>query len=147
MPSLYLGKIGGKKTTFEIHALTNGLPFRNYPASSISDSQLYYKLLNGRYKTLEKGRAIYCTAVNPIPDKRIEENPHDSREGTVHIIAVGKDGCIECGLSVAVDLCEKDGGQPIGLPLENVWKRNGFPEGASLDPFRKKIYSVLLLSG
>ena len=138
MPSLYLGNIGGDKGIHEIHALTKDLPFREYEASEISDSSLFRKLLEGRYGLLERGTPIYCTAVNPDKTNRIEMNPHDSREGTVHIVAIDQGGEIECALSVAVDLGGKDRGAPIGLPLENLWKPGDYPEGASLDPFRAK---------
>jgi hypothetical protein len=76
-----------------------------------------------------------------IPE--IETNPHDSREGTVHIVAIDNKGEIECAVSVAVDVGNKDNGADIGLPLENKWEKNGFPEGASLDPFREKYLSSI----
>lgn len=138
MASLYLGKIGGKNKLYEIHALTKELPFREYRASEIADTDLFQRLIEGRYRLLESGRAIYCTAVHPDKKNKIEINPHDSREGTVHIVAIDDKGDIECAVSVAVDIGNKDNGTAIGLPLENSWKRNGYPEGVSLDAFRAK---------
>lgn len=138
MSSLFLGRIGGLNKAYEIHALTKDLPFREYRASEIGDSDLFQNLIEGRYRLLESGRAIYCTAVHPNTEKKIEINPHDTRDGTVHIVAIDDKGEIECAVSVAVDAGNKDKGSFIGLPLENRWKRNGFPEGASLDSFREK---------
>ena len=143
MPSLFLGNIGGTYGSYEIHALTNDLPFREYRASEIADSDLFQNLIEGRYRLLESGRAIYCTAVHPDSKNKIEANPHDSREGTVHIVAVDNNGDIECAVSLAVDVGDKDKGADIGLPLENRWKKNAFPEGASLDPFREKYLSSI----
>ncbi len=137
MSSLYLGKISGKDS-YEIHAFTKDLPFRDYSSSMVADSALFQKMLEGRYEVLEKGRPIYCTAINPDSERRIEENPHDSREGTVHIAAVDSNGEIEAALSVAVDIGGQQEGKFIGLPLENRYETNGYPEGASLDPFRRK---------
>ena len=122
MASLYLGRIGAKEQMYEIHALTKDLPFREYRASEIADSDLFQNLIEGRYRLLESGRAIYCTAVYPDTKNKIETNPHDSREGAVHIVAVDKNGDIECAVSVAVDVGNKDEGADIGLPLENRWK-------------------------
>ncbi|MBN2299015.1 MAG: hypothetical protein JXM72_10495 [Deltaproteobacteria bacterium] len=137
MSSLYLGKISGKDS-YEIHAFTKDLPFRDYTSSMVADSALFQKMLEGRYEVMEKGRPIYCTAINPDIKRRSEENPHDSREGTVHIAAVDSNGEIEAALSVAVDIGERWEGKFIGLPLENRYEANGYPAGASLDPFRRK---------
>jgi hypothetical protein len=98
-------------------------------------------MLQERYKCLQQGRAIYCTAVNPDISKGIECNPHDDREGTVHIVSIDKKTSkISCMLSVAVDTGEMNGGSFIGLPLENRWQQNGYPEGTSLDDFREKYF-------
>jgi hypothetical protein len=104
---------------------------------------LFQNLIEGRYRLLENGRAIYCTAVHPDTENKIEINPHDTREGTIHIVAIDDKGEIECAVSVAVDVGNKDKRSLIGLPLENRWKKNGFPEGASLDPFREKYLSSI----
>lgn len=136
MASLHLGKIGGQEV-YEIHAFTKDLPFRGYSCRRISDRALFQKMIEGRYEVLEGGRPIYCTAVHPDSRRRVEENPHDTRYGTVHIAAINKEGDIEGALSVAVDTGESDQGYPVGVPLENRWKTNGYPVGASLDSFRK----------
>lgn len=138
MASLYLGKIGDKENVFEIHALTKDLPFREYKQHEIADENLFHKLHKGRYKVLESGKPIFCTAITPDFDKKIETNPHDDREGSVHFVAINKDGEISCAVSIAIDIGEKEKGAPIGLPLENRWKRNGYPEGKYLDEFRVK---------
>lgn len=138
MSSLYLGKIGGADGTYEIHALTKDLSFRELPASEIADRSLFNEILSARYALLAKGNPIYCTAIHPDHEKRVEINPHDDREGTVHIVSLNDKGRIECALSVAVDLGARDRGDIVGLPLENVWQRNGYPEGARLDSFRKR---------
>ena len=142
MPSLYLGKIGTKEQTFEIHALAKDLPFREFKSSEISDNELFNKIIQGRFELLKEGKSIYCTAVNPDLKKQVETNPHDEREGTVHIVSIDKNGEIQCSLSVAVDIGSRMNGAKIGVPLENCWKRNGFPEGASLDPFREKYMGI-----
>lgn len=132
MPSLYLGKIGGKKGVYEVHAFTYKNPFRWLRVSEISDAGLFKKLLEERYKILEEGSVIYCSAIQPDVKKKIESNPHDYREGTVHFISLDGNGGIVGGMSVAADIDER------GLPMENKWKPNGYPEGVSLDPFREK---------
>jgi len=137
MSSLYLGKIGNK-AIYEIHALTKDLPFREFPASTIADGALFQKIISERYRLLESGKPIYCTAVNPDMEKKVELNPHDERPGTVHFVAIDRTGDVAYALSVAVDTGERCDGQYIGLPLENRWKHNGYPEGASLDRFREK---------
>ena len=138
MSSLYLGNISDSNTTYHIHAFTNGLPFREYSTSEISDSSLFYKMLRGRYEVLASGKPIYCTAVNPDIEKQQEYNPHDDRPGTIHIAALDKrNQRMACVISVAVDTGERDHGEPIGLPLENRWRKGMYPEGASLDPFRE----------
>ena len=137
MTSLYLGKIGNADNIFEIHALTNNLPFREYKKSEISDSNLFKNILRNRFKLLESGVPIFCTAINPDIHNEIEVNPHDSREGTVHFVAINKFGDISCTVSVAVDIGERYNGGIVGLPLENCWQRNGFPEGTSLNSFRQ----------
>jgi len=138
MKSLYLGKIGRKNEVYEIHAFTKNNPFREFRTSEISDPGLFQKLLEERYNILDDGRPIFCTAVNPDKESKTESNSHDYREGTVHIAAIDNNGRIVCGLSIAVDTGERDRGDIIGLPLENRWELNGYPMGASLDPFRKK---------
>jgi hypothetical protein len=139
MASLYLGKIGGGKGLYEIHALTKDLPFREFPLSQIADAVLYDRMLEGRFRVLEDERPIYCTAIHPDPARRREYNPHDDRPGTVHIVALNvKTDEISCCISVAVDTGDRDSGTSVGLPLENRWKRNGYPEGASLDSFRER---------
>lgn len=138
MPSLFLGKIGNEDNIFEIHALTKNLPFREYKKSEISDVDLFNKIIEDRFKSLETGHPIFCTAINPDINKKTELNPHDLREGTVHIIAVNKFGNISMALSIAVDIGLKDKGDIIGLPLENRWQQNSYPKGASLDNFRDK---------
>ncbi|MCK4825257.1 hypothetical protein KA005_56435, partial [bacterium] len=132
MPSLYLGKIGGKKEVYEVHAFTYKNPFRWLKASEISDSGLFQKLLEERYKILEEDRVIYCNAVQPDVEMKIESNPHDYREGTIHIVSLDRNGRIVSGMSVAADIDEK------GLPMENKWQPNGYPQGRSLDTFREK---------
>ena len=143
MTSLFLGTIGSRNSDYEVHALTKDLPFREFNKSSISDAALYNKLIQGRFQLLAGERPIYCKAINPDTEKKIEENPHDTREGTVHIVAVDQNGDIECALSAAVDTGAKDGGNLIGLPLENRWNPNGYHEGASLDTFRKRYLKSL----
>lgn len=141
--SLYIGVIGNKVNQYGIHAFTNNLPFGSYSASEIGDANLYSKMLGERYKSLQAGRTIYCTAVNPSDSKKAEENPHDTRPGTVHVAAIDeRTGKLSCVLSVAVDTGETDGGEVIGLPLENRWRQSGYPKGSNLDPFREK-YPVL----
>ncbi len=142
MPSLFIGKIGNKENIFEIHALTKSLPFREFKPSEIADSSLFQKILQGRFELLKSGRSIYCTAVNPDLKGETETNPHDLREGTVHIVSIDRNGEIHCALSVAVDIGNKENDSYIGLPLENRWKKNGYSEGASLDPFRKKYIRI-----
>ena len=137
MSSLYMGKIGGKNI-YEIHVFTKDQSFREYKKSQIADESLFQKMTESRYKVLESGRPIYCTAINPDTVKKIEVNPHDTREGTIHIAAIDKDGNIEGSLSAAVDIRLKDNGDFVGVPLENKWRSNGYPVGASLDPFREK---------
>ncbi len=138
MASLFLGKVGDGKNIFEIHAVTNGHSFREIPESSISDSEIYKKILEGRYQLLCNGNPIYCTAVNPIDGKNIEYNPHDDREGTIHIVALDSNGQIEAALGVAVDICDQENGTYIGLPLENRWRPGTYSEGSLLDEFREK---------
>jgi len=138
MTSLFLGKVGVGEDVYEIHALTNGQSFREIPESSISDSKIYKNILEGRYELLCNGNPIYCTAINPIDLKSIEYNPHDDREGTIHIVALDNNGQIEAAVGVAVDVCDSENGTYIGLPLENRWKPGNYPEGSLLDEFREK---------
>lgn len=145
MGSLYLGRIGSEKGVYEIHAFTKDLPFREFDKDEIADEGLFNQLLEARYNVLDGGRAIFCTAVNPDNETKKESNPHDYREGTVHITAVDNDGRIVCALSTAVDTGYKERGDPIGVPLENRWKPNGYPAGASLDRFRE-VYAKRILS-
>lgn len=137
MSSLYLGEIGTKRSKVEIHAFTSGIPFREFGISKISDTGLYQKMLEGRYRLFEDGRSIFCTAVNPDQKNKLEKNPHDSRQGCVHVVSLNGDGNIACAVSVAVDTGEKENGEAIGLPLENRWRKQGYPEGQDLDAFRK----------
>ncbi|MCK5147320.1 hypothetical protein KAR48_11225 [bacterium] len=142
MASLYLGRISSAMHSYEVHAFTQYYGFRGYRPTEISDAKLYLKLIKTRYQLMEMGSCIYCTAVNPNKIKKIECNPHDSREGTVHIVALNEDGVIQSGISVSVDTGEMAQGSPIGLPLENKWEYNGFPAGSDLDPFREKYSSL-----
>ena len=147
MSSLYLGTIGSSKNQYEIRAFTNGKPFGFFTAEEIGDTDMFSKMLSERFKSLKLGRTIYCTAVNPNIAREIEQNPHDDREGTVHVAAIDKrSGNMSCILSVAVDTGENDGSGFIGLPLENRWQKNGYPEGSLLDEFRAK-YSILNRGG
>jgi len=138
LPSLFIGKIGNNSEIFEVHALTNGFSFRGHKRDEMSDSSLFHQLIKSRYKVLKNDTPIYCTAVNPNINNETETNPHDERPGTVHIAVLNKDGSIISGTSLAVDLFEKDKGEKIGLPLENRWRKNGFPEGDNLDKFRNR---------
>ncbi len=140
MPSLYLGTLADIHK-YEIHAFTSGLPWREYASSEIADHALYGKMLEGRYQLLESGRPIYCTAIRPDIENRVEKNPHDSREGTVHIVALDSDGRIRAALSVAVDIGSTCSGEPIGVPLENRWLPGTYPMGASLDNFGARYLS------
>jgi hypothetical protein len=143
MPGLHLGMIGNNLNQYNVVAFTKNQPFGNYKIADIADSTLYHQMLSERFKSLQAGRAIYCTAVNPDMEKREEENPHDSRWGTVHVAAIDhRTGKLSCILSVAVDTGEREDGVIIGLPLENRWKMNGYPQGSLLDDFRTK-YSIL----
>lgn len=137
MSSLFLGSISEENRTYEVHVFTKNQPFREYHVSQIADEGLYAELLEKRFVLLELGKPIYCTAVKPDIAHRKEENPHDSREGTIHFVAVDPDIGIVAGLSVALDIGTMDKGSPVGLPLENKWQQNGFPDGESLDSFRK----------
>ena len=145
MTSLYLGTVASKNDVYEIHAVTKDTPFRKFTIKEIADKTLYHKMLEGRFSLLANGIPIYCTAINPDFKRKIEENPHDDREGTIHILAITSKGDIAASLSVAIDTHEKIGGKQIGLPLENIFKPGKYPEGASLQPFRKsylrKIYN------
>jgi hypothetical protein len=128
--------------TYEVHAFTNSLPFREFRASEISDSGLYHKVLNERFRLLEAGRPTYFTAVNPDKRRREVYSPHDDRLGTVHIAALDRRSQdIVCVLSLAVDTGDSDGSDIIGLPLENRWKSGGHPNGPSLDRFRERYFS------
>lgn len=138
MSSLFLGALTGRAGRLEVHAFTLGLPFREIPVRAIADPVLYRRLLEGRYAVLAGGRPIYCTAVAPDTARGIEVNPHDDRPGTVHLAALTAAGDIRCAISVAVDIGERDGGGPVGLPLENRWRPGNFPPGASLDGFRAR---------
>lgn len=135
MPSLYLGKIGTKSKKVEVHAFTSGFPFREYPVSQVGDDTLFNCLIRERYRLLEEGRSIYCTAINPDQETKTETNPHDTREGCIHFASLDPEGKISCAVSIAVDIGEKHNGKRIGLPLENQWKKQGFPEGQKLDSF------------
>lgn len=128
LPSLYLGSIGGKTEIYEIHVLTKDLPFREYSSSQIADHKLFHDIVTERFNVLKNGKPIFCTAVNPIIEKGVEINPHDDRDGTIHFVCLNEGGKIVCCLSVAVDTQEKEHGEIIGLPLENRWKANGYPQ-------------------
>jgi hypothetical protein len=143
MASLFLGKIKVNNKSCELHAFTNDIPFREYSISEVGDKELFFKLLSKRYEILNNGQPIFCTAINPDHERKIESNPHDFRDGTIHIASISTDGEIIGGLSLAVDTGAFDDGNCIGLPLENNWKRNGYPQGASLDEFRKKYYKTV----
>lgn len=139
MASLHLGTIGNQTRTYEIHAFTNGLPFREFKASQIGDNTLYRTMLNERYTFLESGKPAYFTLMNVDKEKREVANPHDDRTGTIHLAALDKEtGNMAYLVSVAVDTGERDGGDIIGLPLENRWRSGGSQEGANLDPFRER---------
>ncbi len=141
--SMYLGTIGGARGSYEIHAFTNDLPFGFFPASQVADSELFHEMLEERYACLQSGRPIFCTAVNPDISKEMEWNPHDDRPGTVHIASINKETRhISCVLSIAVDIGDTHNGEPVGLPLENRWRSNGYPAGSSLDRFRDR-YPIL----
>jgi len=138
MTSLSLGRIGGKvkvgarkvkknyiQRNYEVHAFTNGFPYRNLCTSEISDSKMFKELTKKRYDVLDKGRIIYCTAVNPDKKNKIEKNPHDEREGTIHIVAVDEDCEIVCGLSIATDIGDTYRGGRVGVPCREfifAWK-------------------------
>lgn len=131
MPSYYLGKIGNKDSTFEIHACTApGNSFRWLKQSQISDEGLFHELMKSRFKVLRDLRPIYCTAINPDIERGIEYSPHDYRDGVVHFVAVHQNQVLG-GLSVAVDIDKR------GVPLENKWESGRFERGADLDEFRQ----------
>lgn len=136
MSSLFLGKIGTRKNHYEIHAFTNGLSFRQWSSSEIGDIVLFKSLLNARWNLLAAGKPIFCTAIAPNAQDSLEYNAHDDREGTVHVVALDRHGEIECGLSYAVDGGDRNGGSAVGVPLENRYGTNGYPEGGDLTPFR-----------
>ena len=138
MASLFLGKIGNYNDVYEIHAVTVNLPFREFSVSQISDTLLANEIFKSRFEVLASERPIYCTAINPDSANRKEVNPHDLREGTVHLVALNKKGDVSCALSVAVDIAGEEDGIPIGLPLENRWRQNGYPKGQNMDVFRKQ---------
>jgi hypothetical protein len=143
MASLYLGTIGNDARTYEIHAFTNGLPFRELRQSQISDPQLYSKLLHERYTLLSSGKQLLCTAINPDKNRQVEYNPHDDRPGAFHIVALDKKtGNIAFGQSVAVDIGDSEGGEIIGLPIENRWRNGIYPEGLNLDIFRERYVAL-----
>ena len=138
MPSLHLDTIGTPSAPVEIHALTAGHPFRGYRSTEIADPSLFRALLRARWDVLAGGRPIYCTAVRPDPERRIESNPHDDRPGVVHLAAIDVEGCVIGALSVAVDLRGGLPGPQPGLPLENRLKPGRYPGGCCLDEFRAR---------
>ena len=142
VPSLFLGRVGKSNESFEVHAFTRGSAFREYPTARIADARLFENLVRGRFEVLRSGRPMYCTAVRPDPLNRTEINPHDERDGTVHLAALNSHGHIVCGLSIAVDIGAQDRGAPVGVPLENVWQSGDYPVGASLEPFRARYIRV-----
>ncbi|MBN2102160.1 MAG: hypothetical protein JW716_04785 [Candidatus Aenigmarchaeota archaeon] len=87
---------------------------------------------------------MYCTAVTPDFEKKVERGPHDER--AIHVASVNKHGKILYALSLAVDNGETHHGARIGVPLENRYKSPLMPDGsgqsyeesASLDAFREK---------
>ena len=137
MSSLFLGEVVEQKKKVEIHAFTKDLPFREFKIDEIADKELYNKMLNGRFRLLSSGKPFFCTAINPKISEEIEENPHDSREDTVHFVAIDENNEILSSLSVAIDTGLTDNNSLIGLPLENRWKQNGFSEGNNLDQLRE----------
>ncbi len=141
MSSLYLGQISAEGITYQIHAFTKGLPFREFSTSQIGDSALYEAMLRGRYDVLSSGREIRWGGIDK--EKQQEYNPHDDRDGTIHIAALDqKDNRMASVISVAIDTGEKDQGEVIGLPLENRWKKNEKQKSVSLDPFRRSYLSI-----
>lgn len=137
MSSLFLGNIFENNKKIEIHACTKDLPFREFKKTEIADKELYNKMLNGRFRLIKNGKPFFCTAINPKINEETEENPHDSRDGTIHFVAINTDKEILSSLSVAVDIEQNDRNSSIGLPLENKWKQNGYAQGNDLDKFRK----------
>ena len=127
MSSLFLGDFQRKNRKYEVHAFTNGLPFREFAASEVGDRELFSKMLHERYNVLKSGRPIYCTAVRPDSNTETEMNPHDDRNGTIHFVSLNSDGDIVCGLSMAIDVGESDSGDRIGVPLENRWRAGDYP--------------------
>ncbi len=134
MAALYLG--GNNK--YEIYACTAGYGFNGLKAWYIADKTLTEEVLRKRWYILSRlQKPIYCTAINPCVEKQMEINPHDFREGTVHIVAISKkDNTLAAAISVAVDNGETENGKKIGLPLENVYGKTGYPTGDNLDKFR-----------
>ncbi len=140
MSSLYLGQVSTETATYLIHAFTNGLPFREFATSEISDPALFETMLKGRYDVLTSGREIRWGGIDR--EKQQEHNPHDDRPGTVHIAAIDqKDKRMACVISAAIDTGETDRGELIGLPLENRWRKNEKQKSASLDQFRESYFS------
>ena len=127
MPSKYIGRM----CNFELHAFSE--------SGEYQDSGLAKKMHEIRYRVLEKGCPIYCTAVSPDFEKREERNPHDALPTTTHFVTINrKPGEIEFILSTARDSGDTYRGDIIGVPLENRFILNGYPLGDSLEEFRSK---------
>lgn len=127
MSSKYLGCIGN----FELHAFSE--------SGEYQDSGLAKKMHEIRYRVLEKGHPIYCTAVSPDFKKKEERNPHDALPTTTNFVTINrKTKEIEYILSTARDSGETYRGDVIGVPLENRFILNGYPPGVYLDEFRSR---------
>ena len=127
MPAKYMGRMG----KFDLYAFSENGAYR--------DSKLAEQLHKIRYRVLETGHPIYCTAVNPDFEKKEEHNPHDSLPTTTHFVSINrKTGEIEYALSTAKDNGGTYKGEMIGIPLENRFMPNGYPPGAPLDEFRSQ---------
>jgi hypothetical protein len=128
---------------FDVHAFTE--------SGKYADVGLAKQIHGLRYKILEKGQPIYCTAVRPDFKSREEHNPHDSLPSTIHFVSINREnGDIECALSTARDTGETYRGEIIGVPLENRYTPEPFTHGdfgkltylpgASLDRFRREFF-------
>jgi hypothetical protein len=117
-----LGKLG----SIELHVFTENGHYKD-----IFLSRMLHEM---RYDVLARTRKpIFCTAVCPDHSHERESNPHDALPSTKHFVAINsRTGDLEYALSAARYSSE------FGVPLENRYKRNGYPEGASLDRFKSK---------
>jgi hypothetical protein len=137
MSSFFFGDVTLNDETYEIHAVTKDMPFHGFSVSEISDTVLFKRILQTRFDLITSGNAIYCTDICIDFEDKIEYNPHDDREGTIHILAITKQGNIVAGLSCALDTHERYNSDYIGLPLENRYKsRKGEP--CTIDSFRSR---------